>query len=72
MSDSISANFYTKYYFKPTREAERLPYNVRYNIFVGTGVPDCPFGRKCYFMTARDAEDVVPYNLEINTIKLVE
>ena len=29
---------------------------------VGTGVPDCPFGRKCYFMTARVAEDVDPYN----------
>ncbi len=28
-----------------------LPYNVRYNIFVGTGVPDCPFRYKCYFMT---------------------
>ena len=43
------------------REAERLPYNVRYNIFVGTGVLDCPFGRKCYFMPIRVAEDVDPY-----------
>ena len=28
---------------------------------VGTGVPDCPFGCKCYFMTTRVAEDVDSY-----------
>ena len=43
------------------------PYNVRYNIFVGTGVPDCPFGRKCYFMTAREGEPL-PYGKEISFI----
>ena len=38
-----------------------LPYNIWYNIFVGTGVLDCPFGSKCYFMPTRVAEDVDPY-----------
>ena len=35
----------------------------KHHTFVGTGVPDCPFGRKCYFVTVRGVEDVDPYKM---------
>ena len=41
------------------QNASPTTYSVIY--FVGTGVPDCPFRYKCYFMTERVAEDVDPY-----------
>ena len=49
--------------FTPTRDAEDVvPYNVRYNVFVGTGVLDGPFLRKSYFVTVKGVEDVT-YNI---------
>ena len=38
------------------------PYGKMALFIVGTGVLDCPFGRKCYIIPIRVAEDVDLYN----------
>ena len=49
-----------------TAAASHRPTMKKHYTSVGTGVLDCPFPRKSYFVTVRGVEDVAPYNLTFN------